>query len=197
MRHWQISRGQPGGGVVGEQLAQQRCEARGWWRGVGLGGGGIERAALAIGVGGAVERFDRTQQSTGARIDQIDTAQVPAGVAQMHALEVAIARGDLEAPAGQAHGAIAAAQAASALDAKGAQQFGRRGTGTREVGAGEIARQRRLSDLGVVGAMVFLLDPGLGGFIEQGEGQPRLSPSSMAMRRPSMRPRNDSCLAFW
>src|SRR3970282_2181146 len=106
--------------------------------------------------------FHRAQNGAGARIDQIDAGEIPARVANRYAFDVAIARGDLEGPAGQASSAIGASWAACDLDAKRAQQFSGAGTGARDIGAGQIARQRGLTDLGVLSAVVLLLDPGLG-----------------------------------
>jgi hypothetical protein len=104
------------------------------------GFGQIERAALAVGVGGFVQRFHRAEDGAGARIDEIDTAQIPTGVAKMHVIEMAIARGDLEAPAGETRGAIGAAESTCEFDAKGRHQFRGDGTGASDVGAGQLAR---------------------------------------------------------
>ncbi len=71
-----------------------------------------------VGVGGLVERADRTEDLPGARIDQIDAAEVPAGIAQMQMLEAPIPGRDLEALALQTHRAVGAALLALDLDAE-------------------------------------------------------------------------------
>lgn len=57
------------------------------------------------------------------------------------------------------------------LDAKGAQGLETAGAWACHIGAGEIARQRCFTDLGVQAAVVLLLGPGPGGLVEQIEAE--------------------------
>jgi hypothetical protein len=78
----------------------------------------IQAPTQRVGVGGLIEGTDRAQDLPGARIDQIDAAEVPAGIAQMDLLETAIPGGDLEALAVQTHRAVGTALLALDLDAE-------------------------------------------------------------------------------
>ena len=84
----QVRRRHARGGVLGGQLAQQRGQAR-WrqWREVCAHT--VQPPALTIGVGGLVQRLDLAQDGTRARIDEIDMAEVPTGVAHIDHAEVA------------------------------------------------------------------------------------------------------------
>ena len=97
-----------------------------------------------------------------APIDQIDAAQVPAGVAQMDLIESPIPGRDLEALALETHRAVGTALLALDLDAERRAQLVAPRTLAPDVGAGEVALHRRLRKLTVDGAMIFLGHPGLG-----------------------------------
>lgn len=72
----QISGRQASGGIVRQQLTQQGRDARGWqWRQISRHW--RQRPAQSIGVGGFVERFDRAQHGTGARIAKVDLRRFP------------------------------------------------------------------------------------------------------------------------
>jgi hypothetical protein len=103
----QIGRRQAGGGVVGEQLGEQRRHARRRQRRQ-IDRARCARPARPLGVGGLVERGDRAQHGAGVRIDEIDPGQVPARVAQVHHGQRVVARRDLEALPVQGHGAVGA-----------------------------------------------------------------------------------------
>ncbi len=85
----------------------------------------------------------------------------------MHDDEVAVLRGNLEARAGKAHGAVGATLATRNLDAKRRGQFAR----TRAVAPNrwpcEVTGERCGIDLGMHRSVVLLLDPGLGRLVEQ------------------------------
>jgi hypothetical protein len=121
--------------------------------------------------------LDRAKNGRCADRPDRPVRQVPAGVTQRKHGQVAITRGDLEAGAGQTHRAIGAPLAARHLDPECGPQFRRRIRAVAtDIGAGQIARQRGGVDLGMARAVILLLDPGLGGLIEQVERQrlPRL-----------------------
>ena len=105
----QIGRRQTGGGVLGQELAPQWRQRRPRHRRrFGLGHR-REAAALAGGIGGLIQRLEGAQRCTAVGVDQLDGAQVPAGIGDVHSLEVTEARRDLEAFALQADGPVAAA----------------------------------------------------------------------------------------
>ena len=60
--------------------------------------GSIDGTA-AIGVGGFVEGIDGSQNGPAVLVDEIDAAEVPAGVAHGHFAEVTVSRWNLEAHA--------------------------------------------------------------------------------------------------
>jgi len=111
------------------------------------------------------------QHCTGARIDQVDQAQVPAGITQLNVGQLAVLGRYLKALPGQAERSVGAALAARHLDAKRLCQGRRARALARNVGAAEVALERRGADLRMVGAVVFLLHPGLGGLVEQFQRQ--------------------------
>ncbi len=80
---------------------------------------GSRRRRSASSIGGLVERTDRAEDLPGARVDQIDAAEVPAGIAQMDVLETTIPGRDLEALTVETHRAVGAALLALDLDAEG------------------------------------------------------------------------------
>ena len=59
----------------------------------------IERAAQAAGVLGLVLRIEPRQHRAGALVDEMDEAEIPAGVADLDAREMAVTVGHLEAAA--------------------------------------------------------------------------------------------------
>jgi hypothetical protein len=87
---------------------------------------------------------DRTEDLPGARVDQIDAAEVPAGIAQMDVLETAIPGRDLEALAIETHRAVGTALLALDLDAERIAQLIAARALAGDVGAGEEALHRRL-----------------------------------------------------
>jgi len=94
----QIRRRHPGSGELGEQLAQQRCQAlQAQWREVFAHE--ITSPTLTTGGGSLVQSLDRAQHGARSRIDKIDVAEVPAGTANMHQAEVVRSDGDRESPA--------------------------------------------------------------------------------------------------
>ena len=130
-----------------------------------------ESPPLAIGVGGFIQRPDRAQHGAAAGVDQIDPAQIPTRIAQLHLAQVAEGRGNLKALAFQAHGAVGAALGARHLDAECGREFGRARARAVDIGAGQVAGQRGGAQLGMQCAVVFLFNPGLGSLIEQIEGE--------------------------
>jgi hypothetical protein len=84
-------RWQAGRRVLGEQLAQQRRDAGRadrWWINID----GLEPPALAIGIGRLIQWSQRAQHGAAAGVDEIDTAEVPARIAQLGPLQVPVGR---------------------------------------------------------------------------------------------------------
>src|SRR5450759_5769864 len=69
----------------------------------------LEEQLLAVGVGLTIQRIDRSQNGSAAWVDQIDPAEVPAGVPHRHVPKVAIPTWNLEPQALQRDGPVAAA----------------------------------------------------------------------------------------
>ena len=129
----------------------------------------VKRTAPAAGIGGFVLRIDGAQHAAAAGIDQVDCAQVPARVAQVHLFQLPVAARDLEALALQAHRAVAAPLGAGDFHAEGCAQGLAVRAFTQHAGTLEEARQRGAAQFGVLTALVLLLDPGGGGAVEQFE----------------------------
>ena len=123
-------------------MFQQRRNAGGRYR-TGRGGGRFQAPTQGIGVGGFVQGAHRASDGAAARIDQVDAAEVPAGIAQMDLSEVTIAGGDLEALAVETDGAVRATLPALDFDAKGGAQVITAGALAPDVGPGQIALQGR------------------------------------------------------
>ena len=109
----------------------------------------------------------------GALVDEMDEAEIPVGVADLDAGEMAITVRHLEAAALDDDGAVALLVGAMSAAREGEAQRIAVGTRPRDVGPGEEARDRRLADLGVGLAVVLVLDPGLGGLVQEAQGQVR------------------------
>lgn len=170
----QVGRRQSGRGVLGDQFLEQGSHtALGQWLRHRLRW--FEPLSLAGGVGGPVERSDGTEPLPFPGVDEIDEAQVPAGVAQVDQRQVPIAGGDFEALAFQHHGAVGAPLAAGDLQPEGPGQILGRGTGPAHGGLLEVPVQGRRLDLAMERPVVFLLDPGLGGEIQGLQGEVLLS----------------------
>ena len=95
----QVRRRDSHGGVFVENPSQQRRQAvvaRSGIVGRCVAPIGLDDRPAAIGIGAAVERIKGSQNGSAARVDQIDSAEVPAGIADHHVTEVAIAGRDLE-----------------------------------------------------------------------------------------------------
>ena len=109
----------------------------------------------------------------GARVDEVDARQIPARDAAPEMDQPAISRGHLEAHPLHREGAVTAALSAGDLHAEGPpERLGAR-TLAADVGAFEVALERRLPKLAVEGAVILLLDPRLGSPVEQFEGELR------------------------
>ena len=137
----QISGWQSGGGVVFDELLQQRRH-RGrsrrwhdrWGQGRRFGG------TLALSIFGFVQRIEPAQDGAGLGIGEINAAQIPGGHPESHPLEVTVAAGQLKTDAFQTERAVGTALAAHHLDTEGVGQ-GRRGRAvTSHIGAGQMAR---------------------------------------------------------
>jgi hypothetical protein len=109
------------------------------------------------------------------RIDEIDGRQVPARDTQLHARERPVGGGDLEAHPLHGDGTVALALLARDLHAEGPPEGLGAGAVAADVGAFEVALKRRLAELTVDRAVVLLLDPRLGGPVEQLQGEHRLA----------------------
>ena len=108
-------------------------------------------------------------------VDQVDPPQVPAGIAHRGPLQGPVAGGDFKAGPVQAQGTVAAALDARHLNAEGLPQGLAAGALAPGLGAVDEAVERCAAGLRVLGAVVFPLDPGLGGGIEQVQRQFRLA----------------------
>lgn len=121
--------GQAGGGVLGHEGAQVRGDA-------GRGPGGrvvlewLDDAAHALGVARLVDGQQCGEVAAGARVDEVDAAQVPTSDADAELDEGAVGGGELEADAFDGGGAVAAALEAGDLGAEPAAEL---------VGAGALA----------------------------------------------------------
>ena len=100
---------------------------------------------MAVGVRALVQRIQGSEQRLGVGIDEVDLAQVPAGVPDPELAEMAVAAEDLEAPAREGEGAVAAPLRAGDLGTKGAAEVITAGAGAADVGPGQIALERRAS----------------------------------------------------
>ena len=129
----------------------------------------------------------------GTLIDKMDKAEIPAGVADLDAVEMPITVRHLEAASIDDDGAVALLVGAMSAAREGGAQRIAVGTRPRDIGPGKKARDRCLADLGVRRAIVLVLDPGLSGLVQRGQSG---TCSSMAINRPSTGPQNASCLAF-
>ncbi len=111
---------------------------------------------------------------------------------------MAVAGGDLEASTREADGAVGSPLGAADLGAEGASEVLAAGAFPPHIGACKVALKGGTAELGMEGAMVLALDPGLGGPIEQIERKffSSSTPSSIAIRRPSTLAQKISCLAF-
>ncbi len=105
---------------------------------------------MPLRVGAFVEGIAGGEDRLGVGIDKIHVAPVPAGVANAELREMAVAAGDLEAPAPERQRAIAAPLGARDLGPKGAAEVVTAGAGPADVGAGQVALERRGVELGVV-----------------------------------------------
>src|SRR5687768_11205128 len=95
-----------------------------------------------------------------SRVDDVDAREVPSRDTERQSDEGAIGARDLEAHALDADGAIAAALVPAHEHPESAPQRDRVGTRASDVGRKEESVERSRSDLGVLGAVVLLLDPG-------------------------------------
>ncbi len=161
-----------GGGVVGHELAQQRCDAGGRGRRRDcVEPIGSERTAPAVGVLRLVERQEPGEHGAGALVDQVDVGEIPTGVAHRDAGQQPIAGRDLEALPGDRDRAVALALHAPLLGGEGEPERLAGGACTADVGALGEAVERGLASLGVDGAVVLHLDPRLGGVVQDRQGE--------------------------
>src|SRR5688572_6587965 len=106
-----------------------------------------------------------------AGVDQIDAGEIPASNTHGGTQQRAVGGGQLVADAGDGEGAIAGALLTRDLHAKSAAQLVAGGRRSADRRPGKPALERRLLGLAVNAAVVLLLDPGLGGAVEQLEGE--------------------------
>jgi hypothetical protein len=101
--------------------------------------GRIQTTAATVRVGVLVQGREGGEERAGVRIDEVDVAQIPARVPDAQLRELAIAAGDLEAPALEREGAVTAPLRAGDLGAEGAAELVAAGTGPADVGPGQVA----------------------------------------------------------
>ena len=97
---------------------------------------------------------------SGAWVHEVDRGEIPPRHAKPKRDEGAIRGRDFEANALDSDGAIAPSLGARDLGAKGASKGIGAGSLAAYGGSAQVARQRRLLDLGVLLAVVLLLSPG-------------------------------------
>ena len=136
-----------------------------------VAGVGLDEGAAAVGVGGLVERVEGRQNGPAARVDQVDPAQVPAGVAHGQFAEVTVPCRDLEAHALQRDRAIALTLSPPGFQAKRIPKRLARRARAEHVGRLGEALDRRAGGLAVHRAVVLDLHPRLGRFVEELERQ--------------------------
>jgi hypothetical protein len=93
----EIGRRQSGGGLLVEQAGEQRRDAGRRLDVDGPGRDRIERTAQAAGVLGLVLGIEPAQRLAGPFVDEVDEAEIPAGVADFDAGEMPVAVWNLEA----------------------------------------------------------------------------------------------------
>ena len=93
----EIGRRQSGGGLPVDQAGEQRRDANRRLDVDGPGRDRIERTAQAAGVLGLVLGIEPAQRLAGPFVDEADEAEIPAGVADLDAGEMAVAVWNLEA----------------------------------------------------------------------------------------------------
>jgi hypothetical protein len=130
-----------------------------------------EGAPAPVGVALQVDGKERGQVKAAPRIDQLDARQVPAGNVHGGAQQRAIGGGNLIANAGEGKGAVAAALLAGDLHAEDTPELVTRWAGAAHSRACEPAVEWGLAGLIVYTTVVLLLDPGLGGAVEQLESE--------------------------
>ena len=109
----------------------------------------------------------------GTLIDEMDEAEIPAGVADLDAVEMSITVRHLEAAALDDDGAVALLVGAMSAAREGEAQRVAIGTRPRDIGPGKKARDRCLADLSMGFAVVLVLGPGLGGLVQEAQGEVR------------------------
>ena len=128
-------------------------------------------------------------------VDQVDSAEVPAGVAHGHFAEVAVPSRNLEPHALERDRAIALTLTPLGFQAKRvAKRLARRALAEHVRRLGETL-DRRAGGLAVHGAVVLDFHPRLGRFVENSSVN-SATPSSIFISRPSSVPQNASCLPF-
>ena len=115
----------------------------------GLGRDRIERTAQAAGVLGLVLGIEPGQRLAGPFVDEVDEAEVPSGVADLDAGEMAVAVWNLEAAPLDDEGAVALALHAVIGAGEGEAQRVAVGARPRHLRTREEARDGGFADLGV------------------------------------------------
>ena len=113
-----------------------------------------ERAPQATGVLGLVLGVEPGEHLAGALVDEVDEAEIPAGVADFDAREMPVAVRHLEAAALDNNRAVALPLRATIGSREGQPQRIAVGAGSRYLGPGKEACDRRLADLGMDLAVV-------------------------------------------
>ena len=169
----EIGRRQPCGGLPVDQPGEQRRDAGRRLDVDGLGRDRIERTAPAVGILGLVLGIEPGQRLASAFVDEVDEAEIPTGVADLDAGEMAVAVWNLEAAPLDDDSAVAFALHAVIGAGEGEAQRVAVGARPRHLRTREEARDGGLADLGVDLAVVLVLDPGLRRFVEGGKREIR------------------------
>ncbi len=192
----QIGRRQSGGGVLLDELLEQRRHAR------RAGAARSDPSAEALGARWPSAflflstRIEAAEDGAGFGIGQIDRAQVPGSVAQPELLQVAVAGGDFKANAFQAEGAIAAALGArrtSVVKASWSCSVAGQGRPT------SLSLRKRCKGVWPISEWTLrLYSSSTQGWVASLSWSRVRSatPSSIGRSRPSIWPQKDSCLPF-
>ena len=173
LRLGQVSRRQPGGSVLLNQLLQERRHAGGRRRHGcrGLIQGRTFSGTPALSVFAFVQGKEPAEDGSGFGIGQVNLAQIPASRAHTEPLEMIVAGGDLKTDTLQADGAVRAALGAIRFGRESHFKFGTGWTGPPHVAVVEVTLQRGFTKFRVDAPIAFHLDPGQGGFVELSQSQ--------------------------
>ena len=166
-----------------------------WGRYVGTTG--LDHGATAVGIGRFVEGIDGRQNDSARGVDQVNSAQVPAGVAYGDGAEVTVPCGNLKAHPIQRDRAIALALAPLGFQAKGvAERFAGRAL-TEHVGPLLEGAQPESSRSRGARRRLYSISAHAWVALFKKSSVSSATPSSILKSRPSSVPENRFLLAVW